>query len=223
MHFRATAFLGVTAALNAALLLAGTDTSANDWPHWRGPHRNGISTESGWSAELPAGGPKVLWTAKVGLGYSSIAVVGDRAYTLGNSDGKDTVYCLDAASGRVVWQHSYAHPVDAKYYSGGASATPTVEGGRVYTLARRGQIHCLDAATGAVKWKKNLAEELGAKIPEWGFAGSVLIDGDRAVVNVGTSAPRWTRTRARSCGRRAPPPPAMRRLFHLSRTAGAST
>lgn len=169
------------------LALAGSsgESWGEDWPHWRGPQRTGISAEKGWSAEFPADGPKVLWTAKVGKGFSAVSVADGKAYTLGNDGKQDTIYCFDAATGKEVWKHSYAHPLDAKYYQGGSSGTPTISGGKVYQLSRRGHLHCLDAATGAVAWQKNLATDLGVKIPEWGFASSVLIDGDRAVVNVG--------------------------------------
>lgn len=170
----------------SALVASGLSVSGGDWPHWRGPLRNGISGETGWRSEFGAEGPKALWKANVGLGFAAVTVAGGRAYTTGNKDDKDTVFCLDTETGKVVWQHSYAHPVDAKYYEGGTSASPTVDGNRVYVLSKRGDLQCLDAATGAVVWQKQIAEELGAKMPTWGYASSVLIDGDRAVINVGT-------------------------------------
>src|SRR5689334_22000460 len=56
---------------------------AEDWPHWRGPNFNGISTEKAWSAQWPPEGPKVLWKASVGIGFSSISVAQGRVYTMG--------------------------------------------------------------------------------------------------------------------------------------------
>ncbi|MCC6233080.1 MAG: PQQ-like beta-propeller repeat protein, partial [Verrucomicrobiales bacterium] len=170
----------------SVLTLAALRAPAGDWPHWRGPARNGISAETEWASQFSAEGPKVLWKAKVGMGFASVSVVNGRAYTTGNQADKDTVYCLDAATGKVIWQHSYAAPLDAKYYEGGTSSTPTVEGGLVYTLSKRGVVHCLEASTGAVRWTKDVAAEVGAKMPTWGYAGSVLIDGSRAVLNIGT-------------------------------------
>lgn len=159
---------------------------AADWPHWRGPQRNGISSETGWKSDFSAEGPKALWKANVGLGFAAVTVADGRAYTTGNKDDKDTVYCLDAVTGKEVWHHSFEHPVDAKYYEGGTSASPTVDGNRVYTLSKRGHLHAFDAATGTVVWTKNIAKEVGAKMPTWGYASSVLVDGDRLVLNVGT-------------------------------------
>ena len=112
---RPVASLLLAAGLGPALLLATPSSVATDWPHWRGPQGTGVSAESGWSAEFPAAGPKVLWKAEVGTGFSSVTVVGNRAFTMGNKNDEDSVCCLDVATGKVVWQHRYAHPLDPKY------------------------------------------------------------------------------------------------------------
>ena len=115
------------------------EARAADWPRYRGPNLDGISTETGWSVDWPATGPKQLWKTNVGIGFSSISVADGRAYTMGNRDNQDTVYCFDAASGQVLWKHSYPSKLDPKYYDGGPSATPTIDAGRVYTLSKEGR------------------------------------------------------------------------------------
>ena len=55
-----------------------------------------------------SGNAEVLWKAAVGKGYSSVSIQGDYLYTMGNDDGKDTVYCLDFETGAVVWTYSYS-------------------------------------------------------------------------------------------------------------------
>jgi len=164
--------------------------AASDWARWRGPDLNGISSETGWQAKWPDDGPKRLWKARVGTGFSSVSVANGKVYTLGNSgrgrgDEKDTVFCFDAATGKQIWSHAYEARLDPKYYAGGPSGTPTVDGDRVYTLGKRGQLICLGAADGHVIWQKNVAEEMKAKHPTWGFAGSPLVIGDTLFVNVG--------------------------------------
>src|SRR5690349_13268788 len=58
---------------------------ANEWPQWRGPHRDGISQETGLLKEWPKEGPKLIWkSTDVGSGYSTPAVMSDRLYLLGN-------------------------------------------------------------------------------------------------------------------------------------------
>jgi len=171
-------------ALLTSLVLSST---AADWPNFRGPDHNGISKETGWASQWSNGAPKQLWKAKVGLGFATLSVSNGRVYTTGNASDTDTVFCFDADTGKALWKNSYPAPRDAKYYEGGTSATPTVDGDRVYTISKRGILHCLGAADGKVVWTNNLQQELGAKIPEWGFAGSFYIEGDLAILNFGTA------------------------------------
>jgi outer membrane protein assembly factor BamB len=176
----------VAAVLALGLLVAtlAAPLEAADWPQWRGPNRDGISTETGWLARWPASGPRRLWTAQVGEGYSSVAVKDGRVYTMGNAGERDTVYCLAAGTGRVLWKYSYPCPGGDQ---SGTRATPTVDGDRVYTLSREGQAFCLNASSGARLWGKDLVRETGAEPPRWGFAGSPLVSGKLVIYNVGTA------------------------------------
>ena len=163
-----------------------------DWPRWRGPDLNGISKETGWSTAWPSGGPRQIWKTSVGIGFSSLSVANGRAYTMGNTAGKEIVFCFDAATGVVVWKHTYDCELDPRFYEGGPSATPTVDRDRVFTLSRKGDLFCLEAASGKVVWQKKLNSELELKVfkentPEWGYASSPLVQGDRLIVNVGTA------------------------------------
>ena len=166
--------------LLAALALSA---AAADWPQFRGPTHDNVSGEDGWSHTWPAEGPRRLWNARVGTGFAAVSVSSGRVYTQGNEQEQDNIWCLDAATGAVVWKHTFPSKLDPKYYAGGPSATPTVHDGAVYTLSKRGLVHCLDAATGAVRWTHQVADTL--KPPSWGFAGSVVIAGDLALLNVG--------------------------------------
>ncbi len=165
--------------------------SAGDWTRWRGPDLNGVSSETDWLVKWPDDGPKRLWKAKVGTGFSSLSVANGKVYTLGNSgrgkgEEKDTVFCFDAATGKAIWSHAYEAKLDPKYYAGGPSGTPTVDGDRVFTLGKRGQLICFGAADGHVVWQKNVATETKGKRPTWGFAGSPLVIGGTVFVNVGS-------------------------------------
>ncbi|NNE91009.1 MAG: PQQ-binding-like beta-propeller repeat protein, partial [Verrucomicrobiales bacterium] len=166
-----------------ALLLA-VFSSADDWPNWRGPNFDGISNET-IPEILPEELP-VLWKAKVGIGFSTVSVKGDRVLTMGN-DGKgtDTVRCLSAKTGDVIWRHDYKCPLDPLYYEGGPSATPTIHGDSVYTLSKKGHAFRLDLETGEVIWERDLVADHKFELPEWSFASSAFIEGDRVLLNVG--------------------------------------
>ena len=179
--------LFATSAVLALATLGTIPATGGDWPNWRGPDLNGISAEKGWQTQWPADGPKQLWKASVGTGFASFSVSGGRVYTMGNSADTDRVFCLDAKTGKVVWEHPYACPLDPKNFEGGPCATPTVADGRVYTFSRKGDLFCLEAAKGTVIWSKNLNRELGLEIPSWGCASSALVEGEMVVVNMGSA------------------------------------
>lgn len=168
------------------LLLACT-VRADDWPRFRGPHFNGISHETGWSWDWPKDGPKRLWKASVGQGFSNVAVSKGKVYTLGSHEDTATVYCLDEQSGKVIWQHDYPEPLNPHFYEGGTSTTPTVDGDNVYVLGRQGDLFAFKADDGKVHWHKNVAMETGAKVPEWGFAGAPLVEGRSLILNMGSA------------------------------------
>jgi len=169
----------------AGALMGGPVAQAGDWTIYRGVNHDGISTETGWQAEFGGDGPQVLWEAEVGTGFASFTVAEGRVYTTGHADETDTLFCLNAEDGKLLWKHAYPADLGDKYYEGGTSATPTLEAGKVYHLSRWGDALCLDAATGKVVWSKNVQKETGAKIPDWGFAGSPYLSGDLVILNVG--------------------------------------
>jgi outer membrane protein assembly factor BamB len=120
----------------------------------------------------------------VGTGFSSLAVTGDRLYTLGNEDEKDTVFCLEAGSGKKVWSHSY--PCGQGSYPG-PRATPAADEESVYTLSREGHLFRLDARNGKVIWFRHLVRDFGVSPPQWDFAGSPVVEGESLVLNAGDS------------------------------------
>jgi len=86
---------------------------------------------------------------------------------MGNSDNRDTVFCFDAATGKEIWRHSYSADLGDKYFDGGTTGTPTVDGDRVFTFSRWGNLVCLDAATGKVIWTRNVQKETRVGVPAW--------------------------------------------------------
>jgi outer membrane protein assembly factor BamB len=158
-----------------------------DWYRYRGPRLDGISIETDWNSDWPAGGPEIAWTASVGTGFSSVVTSDGRLYTIGNEENVDTVYCLDRENGSEIWTHRYASPTDPNEFDGGPTSTPTVDGDRVYTLSRQGDLFCFDKASGQVHWSINVATLAAVRVPAWGFSGCPLVHGELLIVNVGES------------------------------------
>lgn len=171
--------------LGLFLVAFGSTGSTADWPIYRGPHHDGISRETGWSAEWPKSGPTVLWKANVGIGFSSVSVSKGRVCTMGNSEDMDLVACFDAVSGKELWAHEYDAALDTKYYEGGPGSTPTFDGDRVFSLSKHGDLFCFAADSGKIVWQRQLEREEGMRMSTWGYSGAPFPDGDRLLLNVG--------------------------------------
>jgi outer membrane protein assembly factor BamB len=187
--------------LAAAAACLATAARGDDWPQWMGPRRDNVWRETGIVATFPAAGPKVLWRAPVAGGYAGVAVADGRVFVcdyvtdadvkVANferkaSTGVERVLCLDEATGAVLWKHEY--PVTYTIaYPAGPRCTPTVHGGRVYTLGAEGDLLCLEAASGKVVWSRDLKKDYATKAALWGWASHPLVDGDRLVCVVGTA------------------------------------
>ena len=170
-------------------LAAGKASSKQAWPQWRGPDRTGISAAEGLIDQWPEGGPKLLWKSSgVGSGYSSLAVIGDVIYTMGDQDKDQFVVAASRKDGKVLWRTKVGGAWVDQY--GGSRSTPTVSDGRVYALSTEGRLVALSAKDGKELWHKDLPKEYGARMAagnnyEWKFSESPLIDGDRVLISPG--------------------------------------
>lgn len=157
---------------------AGETPARADWPNFFGPAFDGKSPETGWKKEFSGTIPK-LWERSVGSAFSSFACVGDRVYTCGESDKQQTLYCLNADSGDVVWHQPFEKGFKNEH-GDGTRATPTVDGGLVYVLGAHGRLIAADTTSGKVVWEKQFNHK-----PTWAYSGSVLIEGELAILSAG--------------------------------------
>jgi outer membrane protein assembly factor BamB len=162
--------------------------SAADWPQWRGPKRNGISSETGLLKEWPKDGPKLLWQIKdLDDGYSTPSVVGDRFYVLSNK-GKDDEFVQARAikDGKQIWSTRLGKvgPNQMAQYPG-ARSTPTVDGDFIYALGSDGDLVCVKIGDGAEVWRKSLRKDFDGTPGLWAYSESPLIDGDVLVCTPG--------------------------------------
>ena len=182
---------GLAPRLAGATLLVVLTTAAlaapGDWPEFRGPSRDGASMETGLLQDLPPGGPPLVWKATgLGIGYSTVSVVGNRIYTIGEDSEASSVVALNAADGKKVWSAKLGKPgAPGMPAFEGPRATPTVAGNLLVAVSQWGEIACYDTAQGKELWRKDYTKDFGGKRPQWGFAESPLVDGDKVVVTPG--------------------------------------
>ena len=175
--------------LAGATVLFSSSAVAGEWPQYRGPAHNGISSER--IAKWPEAGPKPIWKTPMTAGFSSMTVGDGIASTLvlRNHEGvqRETVVALDANSGKELW----AAPLAVGKYDGGGDSgapnnnggdgprsTPSIDGGKVYALDGKLVLYCFDAKTGEKKWTKDLVAEHKGKVISWQNAASPVIEGD---------------------------------------------
>lgn len=191
----------------ASIVIARGDAFAADWPHWRGPTRDGISSEaSGWNgARWPV---EKAWAADVGRGGSSPVVANGRLYAIGWKNGSDHVVCLDAATGERIWSEAYPasqygrHGTGDKGLYSGVSATPAIDAdaGLLFTLGIDGDLICGDADDGRTHWRLDLYDEFragqrpdvggrrgGASRRDYGYTCAPLVTGDMLIVEAGSA------------------------------------
>ena len=171
----------------SAVLITGECLLTQDWPQWRGPNRDG--KVSGFTA--PQKWPTNLvqkWTTPVGKGDASPVLAGENLYAFGRQEADEVVLCLDATSGKTIWEAKYPagrvvtgpaarHP--------GPRSTPAVAGGKVCTLGVGGVLSCFDAAKGTLLWRKQSTNDyLGASTKSDSSMSPLVVDG-RCIVHVG--------------------------------------
>lgn len=166
---------------------------AGVWPQFRGPNRDGVSTETGLLKSWPKEGPPLLWQAKgAGRGYASLAIADGKIFTLGDgpstaTDKDEYALCFNEANGSQLWKTKTGPAWNRGTPSWQSSrSTPTVDGESVYVLTAHGSLICLESATGRERWRKNMEQDFGGKKGDgWGYSESVLVDGDWVVCTPG--------------------------------------
>jgi outer membrane protein assembly factor BamB len=169
--------------------LLAVPVRADDWPQWRGLNRDGVWAETGIFDSFPPDGLKARWRAHVGPGWASPVVARGRVYLtdseLKKPKAKERVHCFEEATGRPLWTCSYevTYP-DWAFPERGPTATPIVQGGKLYTLGNKGDLLCFEALKGELLWKRNLEKEYD--VQEFAFNASPLIEGDLLIVCIGS-------------------------------------
>src|ERR1041385_4202148 len=139
---------------------AVTETSASDWPQWRGPERTGHAGGPGPSA-LPQD-LKPAWKIPSGGGFSGPVVAGKTVVYLDENGSREIAHAIDANTGRELWQFDYADGFKDEW-GAGPRATPIVEENRVYVQSCNGEFRCLNLKDGKIIWGTSYEKDFGVK------------------------------------------------------------
>ena len=180
----AAVLFGTWCLVGAVLSAEADDHSTAKWAQWRGPNRDGISSETGFLKSWSQEGPKVVWHIPFGDGYSGISIAQGKVYTMAAEGDDEFVICLDASNGKEVWRfRSGAKFTEQR--GDGPPSMPTVHGDSVFALGAEGKLYALNARDGTQLWSHNFVAEFDSKIPTWGFSSSPLIEGNLVLVEAG--------------------------------------
>lgn len=196
---------GKGAAAGTGAEAAGTQ-SAGDvlWGEFRGPQRDSVVPQVALSTNWSERPPRELWRHKIGPGWSSFSLAGDRLFTQEQRGELECVVCYSADTGAERWVHSWPARFWESIAGAGPRGTPTVRDGKLFALGATGRLVCLDAVSGEVVWTRELKTEADREPPTWGFSSSPLLLDDLVVVHAGgasdkgmlafdraTGEPRW--------------------------------
>jgi len=170
----------------ACVVLVGLSVSAQDWPQFLGPQRNGVYSGSPLATKWPAGGPRKVWQTSVGTGFAGPVVVGDRVVLFHRVADEEVVDALDAKTGAPRWRFAYRTTYRDDFgFDEGPRAVPVVAQGRVYTHGAEGQLHAIDLATGRKLWSVDTMRRFQVRKNFFGAAGSPLVEDGRVIANIG--------------------------------------
>ena len=167
-------------------MLLATTVTADDWPGWRGPNRDGVSTEEGLLKTWPKEGPPQAWAINsAGYGYGAPSIADGKVFIMGNGPEKEWVSCYDEKTGKQLWACATGPIPSAGKGFAGPRSTPTYYEGRVYVIGINGWLLSIDADTGKPIWFTELMRHWGGRKPLWGYSESPLVDKGVVIVTPG--------------------------------------
>jgi outer membrane protein assembly factor BamB len=183
--------LRLVLSLAIAVAAGGALVTAADWPEWRGPARDGLSPDKGLPEKWSPAGEGLAWKVPIGSRSGPI-VVGDRLYMLTHAgaafaleapDTQERVVCLDANTGKLIWEHriNMFHSDVPAHRVGWASPAADPATGNIYALGDGAMLVAL-SRDGKLLWEHSMNEEFGFVTTHGGRTTSPIVEGDLVIV-----------------------------------------
>jgi outer membrane protein assembly factor BamB len=175
--------------LSTAVLVAATTAllhATDNWPAWRGPSSNGVSTETGlpvkwsttdniaWKVAMPShsGATPIVWGERIFLNVATQ-----------DASGGLELWCLDRTKGDILWKRPLGGGNHIERKQNMSSPSPVTDGTHVWVMTGTGMLKAFDFS-GNEKWSRDIQADYGRFGLNWGYASSPLLHGDALFVQV---------------------------------------
>ena len=154
----------LTLLLATLPLLAASAAETTGWLNWRGPLHTGASLETGLPEKCEPGSE--LWTYDI-HGAGTPVIANGKLYAFGfygevGEDVREALLCLDAVTGKKLWEVRYTDYLSDVVYSRYGIGAPAVdpETGNVYLQFSNGHSVAY-TGDGKLLWEHSLMEDFG--------------------------------------------------------------
>ena len=170
-------------ALIALLLALGSISVSANWPAWRGPTFDGVSTETNlplkwspseniaWKLPLPqwSGATPIIWGNTIFLNVAE-------------ADGHNlSLWAVDRTTGQPRWKRPLGPGNHREQKQNMSSPSPVTDGVTVWVMTGTGFLRAFDF-NGRELWMRDIQKDYGRFGLNWGYANSpLLLDGDLIV------------------------------------------
>ena len=172
-----------TLGVLGVVLLSFVIVNAENWPQWRGPGLNGVSSEKDlpfkWNTE-----ENVVWKVPMpGLSGATPIVWRDRIF-LNVAEGDNlALWCVNKSKGEVLWKRPLGGGNVKMRKHNMSSPSPVTDGRNVYVMTGTGILKGFDFS-GKELWSRDIQQDYGTFGLNWGYASSPLLFEDSLYVQV---------------------------------------
>lgn len=165
------------------ICVTGAILSAENWPQWRGPSANGVSTET----NLPLKWSKtenVAWSLRMPDRSGATPIVWGDLVFLHVSDGKRlSLWAVNRTTGQPLWKKHLSDGDHRQRKQNMSSPSPVTDGRHVWVMTGTGVLKAFDFE-GTERWSRDIQKDYGRFGLNWGYASSPLLHGDALFVQV---------------------------------------